>query len=493
MAVVAFTRLSKKTLKPMVTQTQIKKKLLYFPITVKEWSKMAKNLTHAQLKVLGYVRAACGPWGDREVEVCVKDMAQELGLDRSTVGRALKYLATEKLIDMTLVRVGVRVAATALAGFSERDRTIASCDRSAQPCDRTIASGDSAIASTIYSYDQLFNSETAGEKNFAGSGSHAESTAGTLASLINRLETLFRNNNLGQDQFSAQATGGTGGAAETNGMSARAQATGGTGGAAETNGMSARAQATGGTGGAAETNGVSARAQATGGTGGAAETNGVSTRAQATGGTGGAANTSSYQKEVWEVAPGKPDPVFLAWRAKTKYEPQGGHWANDALGNAYAEFYNNPAKTGAVLFPQFMEYMQVLAQNGHQQQFSGGEFLLPSLFKALPAPSEENLQQLIANVEHLVAGGARVALPQATPSCQQSISLAEAISSRIAPLPDLQLAQPTLPHSGPSLADTVQYQRALWRNAPVLRGKIVEWANATAGVELGDDGPVLVC
>ena len=206
MAVVAHTELSK-LLKNMVAQISKKKQPLYFPWTLEEWKIMTKALTHAQLKVLGYIRAACGPWGDREIQICVKDLANELELDRSTVSRALNHLSKEQLIDIELIRVGVRVSAVGIKGYRSSnyastscDRHAQECDRHAQECDRHAQECDRHAQLSIYKYSSNYsNPQTAGDKNF-----DLEITAQSSASLQNRLEALYDEaNNMGRGKSSA--------------------------------------------------------------------------------------------------------------------------------------------------------------------------------------------------------------------------------------------------------------------------------------------------
>jgi hypothetical protein len=145
--------------------------------------------------------------------------------------------------------------------------------------------------------------------------------------------------------------------------------------------------------------------------------------------------------EVWEIAPGRPYPVFLNWWASHKYKPQGGHWERDALGNAYAEFYNNRNKTTVAIFPQFLEYMQTAAEVANQCQVNDMQAALPSCFVLKPEASQENVQVLMGNISTLVERGAAVALPaeSATPSCRQALSFEEAEDkSAIHPLAELK-------------------------------------------------------
>ena len=160
------------------------------------------------------------------------------------------------------------------------------------------------------------------------------------------------------------------------------------------------------------------------------------------------------EKEVWEVAPNHPYPVFLNWRADKKYKPQGGKWAEDAYGNAYSEFYNNCQKTTAVLFPEFLEYLKTVSENCNEQIGQDMKALLPSCFVMRPEATEENVRSLMKNIYQLVEKGVSVALPQgiATPSCNQSISFDAAQNRAIAPLKELTPVQ-----SSPQVESIMRY------------------------------------
>ncbi len=196
----------------------------------------------------------------------------------------------------------------------------------------------------------------------------------------------------------------------------------------------------------------------------------------------------------WEIALNRPYDVFLRWWADRKYVPQGGRWEADALGNAYSEFYNNPHKVTAVIFPQFLEFMQQVASNQNQARFAGLKVILPSCFKVLPIPTHENVQQLMANIQVLIDDDAQVADRQeiATPSCNQSISFEQATDTSIAPLPELTPVEALPPANNPlTLEEQVKIKQIQWRNVPLLRGVITEWVNKTDCVVLGSNGPEL--
>lgn len=207
--------------------------------------------------------------------------------------------------------------------------------------------------------------------------------------------------------------------------------------------------------------------------------------------------SETAEQEIWEIAPGVPYPVFLNWRAQMHYKPQGGKWETNARGNAHSEFYNNRQKTKVVLLPEFMQYMRDVSLNCNQQLANDIKAILPSLFAELPAPTHENVQQLMANIEQLVEQGVEVALPNlaATPSNQSMSYAAATAQSQIKPLPNL-VALPTTAESQKeeSILDVVVQKQLFWHNTPILRGKIRDWADTHPDVMIMDEyGPVLAC
>ncbi|WP_414624966.1 hypothetical protein [Calothrix sp. CCY 0018] len=210
-------------------------------------------------------------------------------------------------------------------------------------------------------------------------------------------------------------------------------------------------------------------------------------------------------QEVWEIAIGKPFPVFLNWRANIHYKPQGGKWESDAYGNAYSEFYRNREKTTAVLFPQFMNEVRGITEKVHNAQSSNAiaANTLPSWFiESLPDATPENVKQLMENLDAVIRRGTRIALPSKsnTPS-DITVDYHEAHSEvAIKPLP--QLDNPVLKGveaplelngvEAPSsaLQQTLARKQAQW-NAPLLRDRIRSWAESTPGVVITESGPQL--
>lgn len=156
-------------------------------------------------------------------------------------------------------------------------------------------------------------------------------------------------------------------------------------------------------------------------------------------------NDENREKYVWEIAVGRPYPVFLNWWADTKYKPQGGRWETGAYSCAYSEFYKDCTRTEVAIYPQFLEYLRTVTEICNQHLANDMQPILPSCFIAKPEPSQSNTEALMANVKALIERGASVALPQkvATPSCQQAMRFSEAEKGAvISPLVKFQCIEP---------------------------------------------------
>jgi hypothetical protein len=201
-------------------------------------------------------------------------------------------------------------------------------------------------------------------------------------------------------------------------------------------------------------------------------------------------------QQVWEIAPKRPYPVFLNWWADKKYKPQGGKWEAAAQSNAYSEFYKDCDRTTVAIFPEFLEYMQQVAQNCNQQVASGIKAILPSCFVTMPEANQENVKQVMINIQELVDKGAQVALPtnSVTPSCTQSMSFdAAANAGIIQPLQEFVAIAASVPEPEISpqeeLLRVLQIKQTTWINAPALRDRIKRWVEKTDGVVMGENGP----
>ena len=85
------------------------KSLLHHRLTNTEWTNTVRDLTFAQVKVLYHIKTL-DPFGDRKLEISISQMARDLGLNKSTVSRALKELDKLELLDVTLLKVKVQVS-----------------------------------------------------------------------------------------------------------------------------------------------------------------------------------------------------------------------------------------------------------------------------------------------------------------------------------------------------------------------------------------------
>ncbi len=189
--------------------------------------------------------------------------------------------------------------------------------------------------------------------------------------------------------------------------------------------------------------------------------------------------------------------MFLNWWADKKYKPQGGKWEAAATSNAYSEFYKDCDRTTAAIFPEFLEYMERVAQNCNQQIANGIKAILPSCFVQKPEANLENVRQVMVNIQELVNQGATVALPSnsVTPACGQSISFdAAANAGIIQPLQEFIAIAPTPEpevNADEELLRILKIKQTSWRNAPALRDGIKRWVEKTLGVVIGENGPEL--
>lgn len=80
----------------------------YYRMTWQEWCELSTRLRPAEVKVLLYLRTL-DPFGERWQRLQVSDIADDLGLCKGTVSKALRTLADQGDIDLDLQAVTVRV------------------------------------------------------------------------------------------------------------------------------------------------------------------------------------------------------------------------------------------------------------------------------------------------------------------------------------------------------------------------------------------------
>jgi hypothetical protein len=201
---------------------------------------------------------------------------------------------------------------------------------------------------------------------------------------------------------------------------------------------------------------------------------------------------------VWEDALNRPSEVFLNWWANRHYKPQGGKWETGARSYAYSEFYKNPVRTD-VLYQEFLQFFNQVANNAHQQQNQDIQAILPSCLVKYPEVNQENKEQVAENIATVAARGAGVAIPgDVAPCSSQQMSLDEAASGgKITPLPNLE--KPVLPGTTQppvidrsELAKKIAFVYSRWDQ--VYKGnkrrlqEIAFWVRRTEGLILLPDG-----
>ena len=95
-----------------MTQSDNKIKGKFYPLQHEEWLHSINQLTHAELKVLYYLRSL-DPYNNG-IDLTPAQIAKDLStpehpVHRSTVGRALKSLDAKSFINLELIQVRVKV------------------------------------------------------------------------------------------------------------------------------------------------------------------------------------------------------------------------------------------------------------------------------------------------------------------------------------------------------------------------------------------------
>ncbi len=80
----------------------------FYKLTNEEWLRAVHALTESQKDLLLYLRTL-DPFGDRELDLGVRELARILGCNASTISRALTVLKEKGYIDLEMVRVRVKI------------------------------------------------------------------------------------------------------------------------------------------------------------------------------------------------------------------------------------------------------------------------------------------------------------------------------------------------------------------------------------------------
>ena len=87
------------------------KKTLHYRLTSDEWIRAVRELTESQKDLLYYLRTL-NPFGDRHLNLGVRELAEILDYNPSTISRALHALAEKGYIALEMISVRVRILAT---------------------------------------------------------------------------------------------------------------------------------------------------------------------------------------------------------------------------------------------------------------------------------------------------------------------------------------------------------------------------------------------
>ena len=95
-----------------MTLTQANKpkasKQLHYRLTNEEWLKAVNELTPRERDILFYLRTL-EPFGDSELDLTTRDIAQALNCSAGTVSDCLKSLQTKGWIDITITSAKIRL------------------------------------------------------------------------------------------------------------------------------------------------------------------------------------------------------------------------------------------------------------------------------------------------------------------------------------------------------------------------------------------------
>ncbi len=80
----------------------------HYRLTKEEWLRAVKHLKPRERDVLYYLRTT-HPWGDKDLEIGVRQIANDLGCSPGTVSKALKVLDQKNWIDLEITSAKVKL------------------------------------------------------------------------------------------------------------------------------------------------------------------------------------------------------------------------------------------------------------------------------------------------------------------------------------------------------------------------------------------------
>lgn len=119
--------------------------MLHYRLTPEEWLKACQELKPSEKDVLYYLRTL-DPFGERDLDIGVREMARALGMSPSTVSRALKELDRKEWIDMEITSARVKLhSQQASCGEVLRPRNSVAPTQQ-QPCEKVLPPGNSVAS-----------------------------------------------------------------------------------------------------------------------------------------------------------------------------------------------------------------------------------------------------------------------------------------------------------------------------------------------------------
>ncbi len=101
----------------------------FYPLQREEWVKACRELTSSARDTLYYIRTT-DPYSNG-IELTAAAIAKELGVNRSTVSRAMKELDTKGFIEMEIISARVSVTGKGLLDVAEMQQCCTSATTSA--------------------------------------------------------------------------------------------------------------------------------------------------------------------------------------------------------------------------------------------------------------------------------------------------------------------------------------------------------------------------
>ncbi len=107
----------------------------FYPLKNEEFLKSCKELTKSQQRVLYYLRTL-EPYGNKELEMSIKSIAQQLNLSRNTVSTAFKVLDRLGWIELELITVRFSIRTQGNID-NKLSKNLSVCTKTDDPCTKT--------------------------------------------------------------------------------------------------------------------------------------------------------------------------------------------------------------------------------------------------------------------------------------------------------------------------------------------------------------------